>query len=109
MINESPSPNLKRNLEVSGSSNDSPPPKKIWSPVDESLDNGKKKNAFGVGNKMFGGEIDYSLPITTTYLKYMRSLGCTDEDALKFEKVSDFCFFFILSRSIYRRGEKIER
>lgn len=32
-----------------------------------------------------GGDIDYSLPITTTYLKYMRSLGCTDEDALKFE------------------------
>lgn len=31
------------------------------------------------------GEIDYSLPITTTYLKYMRSLGCTDEEAFKFE------------------------
>lgn len=26
--------------------------------------------------------IDYSLPITTTYLKHMRSLGYTEEDAL---------------------------
>lgn len=52
---------------------------KIWSPVDDQS-NGK----YG----LLDGEIDYSLPITTTYLKYMRSLGCTDEDALKFEKVS---------------------
>ncbi|XP_046386393.1 nucleolar protein 4 isoform X2 [Ischnura elegans] len=30
-------------------------------------------------------DIDYSLPITTTYLKHMRSLGYTDEDALKID------------------------
>jgi hypothetical protein len=29
--------------------------------------------------------IDYSLPITTTYLKHMRSLGLTDEEALGVE------------------------
>jgi hypothetical protein len=29
--------------------------------------------------------IDYSLPITTTYLKHMRSLGLTDEEALSVE------------------------
>lgn len=34
---------------------------------------------------LMAGDIDYSLPITTTYLKYMRSLGCSDEDALKLE------------------------
>lgn len=53
---------------------------KLWSPVEgierEQLE---KRKAF------LPAEIDYSLPITTTYLKYMRSLGCTDEDALKFE------------------------
>ncbi|XP_044733723.1 nucleolar protein 4 [Chrysoperla carnea] len=32
------------------------------------------------------GEFDYNLPITTTYLKHMRTLGYTDEDALKFER-----------------------
>ncbi|XP_022252262.1 nucleolar protein 4-like [Limulus polyphemus] len=31
-------------------------------------------------------DIDYSLPITTTYLKRMRSLGFSDEDALNPEK-----------------------
>jgi hypothetical protein len=30
-------------------------------------------------------DIDFSLPITTTYLKHMRSLGYTDEDALKID------------------------
>lgn len=34
---------------------------------------------------LLSGDIDYSLPITTTYLKYMRSLGCRDEDAFKFD------------------------
>ncbi|XP_059476293.1 nucleolar protein 4 isoform X2 [Neocloeon triangulifer] len=32
--------------------------------------------------------IDYSLPITTTYLKHMRSLGLTDDEALNLEKES---------------------
>ncbi|XP_034242981.1 uncharacterized protein LOC117646254 [Thrips palmi] len=31
------------------------------------------------------GEIDLNLPITTTYLKYMRSLGYADEDALQID------------------------
>lgn len=54
---------------------------KLWSPVDtiESEEPQKKKMM------LTGGDIDYSLPITTTYLKYMRSLGCKDEDAFKFD------------------------
>lgn len=59
------------------------PTPKIWSPIEGANDN-QSKPKYG----LVDGEIDYSLPITTTYLKYMRSLGCTDEDALKFEKVS---------------------
>lgn len=53
---------------------------KFWSPA-EGIDReqSEKRRAF------MPAEIDYSLPITTTYLKYMRSLGCTDEDALKLE------------------------
>lgn len=31
------------------------------------------------------GEIDLNMPITTTYLKYMRSLGYADEDALQID------------------------
>lgn len=31
-------------------------------------------------------DIDYSLPITTTYLKHMRSLGYSEEDALNPER-----------------------
>lgn len=50
---------------------------KLWSPI-ASLEQDKKKD-------IPPEEIDFSMPITTTYLKYMRSLGCTDEDALKFE------------------------
>lgn len=59
------------------------PAPKLWSPVE------RIKNRDDQSRPRTGfpdGEIDYSLPITTTYLKYMRSLGCTDEDALKFEK-----------------------
>lgn len=54
---------------------------KLWSPVDtiESDEPLKKKMLLNAG------DIDYSLPITTTYLKYMRSLGCKDEDAFKFD------------------------
>lgn len=54
---------------------------KLWSPVDtiESDEPHKKKMM------LTGRDIDYSLPITTTYLKYMRSLGCKDEDAFKFD------------------------
>lgn len=53
---------------------------KLWSPV-EGLD----REQVQPRRMGFMGEIDYSMPITTTYLKYMRSLGCSDEDALKFE------------------------
>lgn len=87
-VAESPTPVLKKTPESCGSLNGSPPPKKIWSPVEETDDIDTKRRCTGTGNMLMGGEIDYSLPITTTYLKYMRSLGCTDEDALKFEKVS---------------------
>ncbi|KAG5888262.1 hypothetical protein JTB14_009061 [Gonioctena quinquepunctata] len=53
---------------------------KLWSPVETiESDEPQKKRV------MLGGDIDYSLPITTTYLKYMRSLGCRDEDAFKFD------------------------
>ncbi|XP_072387673.1 nucleolar protein 4 isoform X2 [Diabrotica undecimpunctata] len=54
---------------------------KLWSPVDNlDYEEPKKKKLMLSSN-----DIDYSLPITTTYLKYMRSLGCRDEDAFKFD------------------------
>ncbi|CAG9813134.1 unnamed protein product [Phaedon cochleariae] len=56
-------------------------PPKLWSPV-ESLETGGEPPE---KKMLLGGDIDFSLPITTTYLKYMRSLGCRDEDAFKFE------------------------
>lgn len=65
---------------------------KLWSPVEGiEREQSEKRRAF------LPAEIDYSLPITTTYLKYMRSLGCTDEDALKFENktVSHFIEQFV--------------
>ncbi|KAF4532684.1 hypothetical protein B566_EDAN002920 [Ephemera danica] len=37
------------------------------------------------GGRLDPPDIDFSLPITTTYLKHMRSLGYTDEDALKID------------------------
>ncbi|CAG9860684.1 unnamed protein product, partial [Phyllotreta striolata] len=54
---------------------------KLWSPAD-GLDNDEPKRKKLI---LGSGDIDYSLPITTTYLKYMRSLGCRDEDAFKFD------------------------
>lgn len=53
---------------------------KLWSPVE-----GLEREEVEKRKYFMPKEIDYSLPITTTYLKYMRSLGCTDEDSLKFE------------------------
>lgn len=53
---------------------------KLWSPVE-----GIEREQTQKRRILMAGEIDYSLPITTTYLKYMRSLGCTDEEAFKFE------------------------
>jgi hypothetical protein len=58
------------------------PAPKLWSPADNIERHPQEPKKRRV---VMAGEIDYSLPITTTYLKYMRSLGCTDEDALKFE------------------------
>ncbi|KAJ8938740.1 hypothetical protein NQ318_016035, partial [Aromia moschata] len=52
---------------------------KLWSPVDGVDEPHRKRMLMG------GGDIDYSLPITTTYLKYMRTLGCGDEEALKLD------------------------
>lgn len=65
--------------KFNNSTQQSSPAPKLWSPVECVEKEEKKRMQFPPG------EIDYSLPITTTYLKYMRSLGCTDEDALKFE------------------------
>ncbi|CAB3385447.1 Hypothetical predicted protein [Cloeon dipterum] len=45
--------------------------------------------------------IDYSLPITTTYLKHMRSLGLTDDEALNLEKESS------MSHSAAKRRAKV--
>ncbi|GJQ81064.1 hypothetical protein Trydic_g21871 [Trypoxylus dichotomus] len=55
-------------------------PPKLWSPVEVLEREEVEKRKYFMPK-----EIDYSLPITTTYLKYMRSLGCAEEDALKFE------------------------
>lgn len=75
------SPPKKRHLNHL-SENSQPPPvtPKLWSPID-----GIEKEQSSKKPVLMPAEIDYSLPITTTYLKYMRSLGCSDEDALKFE------------------------
>lgn len=83
---------LISHLSSDSSSSKERSPPKLWSPVDSI----NSEQALPRGKNGFpAGEIDYSLPITTTYLKYMRSLGCTDEDALKFEKtVSDLLPFF---------------
>ncbi|XP_065171559.1 nucleolar protein 4-like [Atheta coriaria] len=59
---------------------------KLWSPV-ESIERERSENHRRLG--FMAGGIDYSMPITTTYLKYMRSLGCTDEDALKLENKNE--------------------
>ncbi|XP_008196033.1 nucleolar protein 4 isoform X1 [Tribolium castaneum] len=72
-------PPKKRHLN--GSEPKQTPPK-LWSPV-ESIEREQQESR--KRRVLMAGDIDYSLPITTTYLKYMRSLGCTDEDALKFE------------------------
>ncbi|XP_017772532.1 PREDICTED: nucleolar protein 4-like isoform X2 [Nicrophorus vespilloides] len=61
---------------------------KLWSPV-ESIEREQSELIRRRREGFMATEIDYSLPITTTYLKYMRSLGCTDEDALKFESKND--------------------
>lgn len=53
---------------------------KLWSPVE-----GIEREQSQKRRMLMAGEIDYSLPITTTYLKYMRSLGCTEGDAFKFD------------------------
>ncbi|KAF5304732.1 hypothetical protein FQA39_LY09509 [Lamprigera yunnana] len=75
------SPPKKRHLNhLSDNSQPLPVTPKLWSPVD-----GIEREQAMKKQMMMPAEIDYSLPITTTYLKYMRSLGCTDEDALKFE------------------------
>lgn len=81
----SPEPKRSSNpLDVCNlTSRDPPKPRtpapKLWSPV-ETIEREEQKKKM-----MMGGNIDFSLPITTTYLKYMRSLGCTDEDAMKLE------------------------
>lgn len=36
------------------------------------------------------------IPITSTYLQLMRSMGFTEEDALKFDNLVSFFFFFII-------------
>ncbi|XP_044745682.1 nucleolar protein 4 isoform X2 [Coccinella septempunctata] len=73
-------PKLKEVKSECTKASTSPTPK-LWSPLQS-----VKKERENSDNLLMPGEIDYSMPITTTYLKYMRSLGCSDEDALKFEK-----------------------
>lgn len=73
-------PPKKRQLNQVNGASQTPTTPKLWSPVD-----GIEKEQSQKRRILMAGEIDYSLPITTTYLKYMRSLGCTDEDALKLE------------------------
>ncbi|XP_018334835.1 serine/threonine-protein kinase pakG-like, partial [Agrilus planipennis] len=58
----------------------SPPTPKLWSPVQ-----GLNSNESRGKRSFMPAEIDFSMPITTTYLKYMQSLGCSEEDAFKFE------------------------
>ncbi|XP_022900682.1 nucleolar protein 4 isoform X2 [Onthophagus taurus] len=53
---------------------------KLWSPIE-----GIEKEERDRRRYFMPKEIDYTLPITTTYLKYMRTLGCTDDEALKLE------------------------
>ncbi|XP_076260393.1 nucleolar protein 4 isoform X1 [Rhynchophorus ferrugineus] len=50
---------------------------KLWSPV-KCIEEERDRRVILPGN------IDYSMPITTTYLKYMKSLGCKEEEALNF-------------------------
>ncbi|XP_030754964.1 uncharacterized protein LOC115881560 [Sitophilus oryzae] len=54
------------------------PTPKLWSPV-KCIEQDRDKLVHLPGN------IDYSMPITTTYLKYMKSLGCKEEEALNFD------------------------
>lgn len=73
-------PPKKRQLIPVDGGGQTPTTPKLWSPVE-----GIEKEQLHKRRILMAGDIDYSLPITTTYLKYMRSLGCTDEDALKLE------------------------
>lgn len=79
LTSKDPPKNRKRLLENNFTYNQT---HKLWSPLDDVK---KEEDKDKKNNKINGQEIDFSMPITTTYLKYMRSLGCTDEDALKFE------------------------
>lgn len=56
---------------------------KLWSPVETLEREEVEKRKYFMPK-----EIDYSLPITTTYLKYMRSMGCAEDDAFRFETKS---------------------
>ena len=57
-------------------------PPKLWSPVKSIEKEQKKLNPIRI---TLPSNIDFSMPITTTYLKYMKSLGCKEEDALDFD------------------------
>lgn len=66
---------------------------KPWSPSMHSMFSPHRLSAEGFSSTQFSGkghfmdmEIDYSVPITTTYLKHMRHLGYRHEDLTKFEK-----------------------
>ncbi|CAH0551520.1 unnamed protein product [Brassicogethes aeneus] len=79
---EAPPEPIKRSsnpLDVCNLTSPDPPKAKLWSPVD-TIERDDNKNRM-----MMNANIDFSLPITTTYLKYMRSLGCNEEDAMKLE------------------------
>ncbi|XP_060536745.1 nucleolar protein 4 [Cylas formicarius] len=55
---------------------------KLWSPV-KSIE--EEQRSLQPRRILLPENIDYSMPITTTYLKYMRSLGCKEEDAFNFD------------------------
>lgn len=60
---------------------------KAWSPSMQSMFSPHRLSTEGLGSNqkafLHGVEIDYSVPITTTYLKHMRSLGYSAEESMK--------------------------
>lgn len=68
---------------------------KAWSPSMQSMFSPHRLSTEGLGSNqkafLHGVEIDYSVPITTTYLKHMRSLGYSTEESMKISnKVGHF-------------------
>lgn len=60
---------------------------KSWSPSMQSMFSPHRLSTEGLGTNqkafLHGVEVDYNIPITTTYLKHMRSLGYSAEESMK--------------------------